>query len=88
MSGRIKRKTSSKEMSVVLTIFKDLTVIFAPSVLGHIRPALVFYGDVGGKIEIEFGARKIEPTELTDSLSKIQWMAPELFQKDSKPVSN
>ena len=47
----------------------------------------MFYRKIGGKIEIEFNEPQNEPTEQTNNLSKLNWMAPEIMQENTKPVS-
>ena len=56
------------------------------SVLGSIRPRQIFYHRRSDRmLIIEF--RK-ENNELSDdSYSRLKWMAPEIYQKNSKSVS-
>ena len=58
-----------------------------PSVLGNFHPAHTLYAEVDGKVEIEFGEPEVKPTLNEYSFFGSMWMAPETFQKDSKPVS-
>ena len=45
------------------------------------------YAEVDGKVQIKFGEPEVESTLNDRKISELMFMAPEMFEKDSKPVS-